>query len=38
RLIAAAVEEHHGNWAAAARARDVERSNQHRLALRLGLK
>ena len=38
RLIAAAVEEHHGNWAAAARALDVERSNLHRLALRLGLK
>ena len=37
-LIAAAIERTSGNWAAAARALDVDRSNLHRMAKRLGLK
>ncbi|MEZ6015681.1 MAG: nitric oxide reductase transcriptional regulator NorR [Planctomycetota bacterium] len=37
-LIAAAIERATGNWAAAARALDVDRSNLHRTAKRLGLK
>ncbi len=37
-LIAAAIERAGGNWAAAARALDVDRSNLHRTAKRLGLK
>ena len=35
--IARAVEEHGGNWAAAARALGMERSNLHHMARRLGL-
>jgi anaerobic nitric oxide reductase transcription regulator len=37
-LIRAAVRRHGGNWAAAARALGVHRSNLHRRAVRLGLK
>ena len=37
-LIAAAIERAAGNWAAAARMLDVDRSNLHRTAKRLGLK
>jgi anaerobic nitric oxide reductase transcription regulator len=37
-LIAAAIDRASGNWAAAARALDVDRSNLHRMAKRLGLK
>ena len=37
-LIAAAIERASGNWASAARALDVDRSNLHRMARRLGLK
>ncbi|MCA9708136.1 MAG: nitric oxide reductase transcriptional regulator NorR [Myxococcales bacterium] len=38
RLIQRTLDEHGGNWAATARALDVDRSNLHRLAVRLGLK
>lgn len=37
-LIRSAVESHSGNWAAAARQLGINRSNLHKLALRLGLK
>jgi len=37
-LIIAAIEQAEGNWAAAARILDVDRSNLHRIAKRLGLK
>ena len=37
-LIEAAIDRSAGNWAAAARLLDVDRSNLHRLAKRLGLK
>jgi anaerobic nitric oxide reductase transcription regulator len=37
-LIASAVKRHDGNWAAAARALGMHRSNLHRRALRLGMK
>jgi anaerobic nitric oxide reductase transcription regulator len=37
-MIHAAVEAAHGNWAQAARDLQVDKSNLHRLALRLGLK
>jgi anaerobic nitric oxide reductase transcription regulator len=36
-LILRAVREHGGNWAAAARALGLHRSNFHRLAKRLGI-
>jgi anaerobic nitric oxide reductase transcription regulator len=36
-LIERAVQEHRGNWAAAARALGLHRSNLHRLAQRLGV-
>jgi len=36
-LIERAVQEHHGNWAAAARTLGLHRSNLHRLAQRLGI-
>jgi anaerobic nitric oxide reductase transcription regulator len=38
RVIVAAVERHHGNWAAAARELGLHRSNLHQLARRLGLR
>jgi anaerobic nitric oxide reductase transcription regulator len=38
RQIQAAVDRHHGNWAAAARELGLHRSNLHHLARRLGLK
>jgi anaerobic nitric oxide reductase transcription regulator len=38
REILAAVERHHGNWAAAARELGVHRSNLHHLARRLGIR
>jgi anaerobic nitric oxide reductase transcription regulator len=38
RLIAAAIERHGGNWAAAARSLGMHRSNLHHLATRLGLR
>jgi anaerobic nitric oxide reductase transcription regulator len=37
-LIASAVEQNGGNWAAAARALGINRSNLHKLAKRLGIK
>ncbi|MDR6213762.1 nitric oxide reductase transcriptional regulator NorR [Paracidovorax wautersii] len=36
--VAAAVAEHRGNWARAAKALDIDASNLHKLARRLGLK
>jgi anaerobic nitric oxide reductase transcription regulator len=36
--IAAALENNHGNWAAAARELDMNRSNLHNLATRLGIR
>lgn len=38
RLIQQALERHHGNWAAAARGLDINRSNLHNLATRLGIR
>jgi len=38
RRIAAALENNHGNWAAAARELDLNRSNLHNLATRLGIR
>lgn len=38
RLIQNALENHQGNWAAAARALDMDRSNLHNLATRLGIR
>jgi anaerobic nitric oxide reductase transcription regulator len=37
-LIRAALAKHGGNWAAAARALDMNRSNLHNLATRLGIR
>jgi len=37
-LIGRTLAAHHGNWAAAARALGMHRSNLHHLAVRLGLK
>jgi anaerobic nitric oxide reductase transcription regulator len=38
RVIADAIARHDGNWAAAARALRMHRSNLHHLATRLGLR
>lgn len=38
RLVLQAIQDHNGNWTAAARALGLDRANLHRLARRLGLK
>lgn len=38
RVVRRAVEEHGGNWAEAARALGMARSNLHQMAVRLGLR
>ena len=38
RLVLQAIQDHNGNWTAAAKSLQVDRANLHRLARRLGLK